>query len=187
MINSLGFSFVQNNINTLKANFKAVRGSILERSPLADSVSFKAKKKDEEFTTFSCKDADMLRYDVEYTKPSLIKGSYEILGDDISLKVNKKTLSGRDIIGNVNGKDVNVNISSGALESCFKGTIKGSIDNKPIELKYRGSENYRSVRLAGNHQDVDSSVMPALLMVLTDKIRDDKANDDMIATAIVAS
>ena len=185
MINALGssFSFSPRYID----NSQRMANSGLERSPMSDAVSFKAKKKEDEFTAFSCKEADMLRYDVEYTKPSLLKGSYEILGDDLGLKVNKKTLAGRDIVGNVNGKDVNINISSGALESCFKGTIKGSIDNKPIELKYRGSENYRSIRLAGNHQDIDSSVMPALLMVLTDKIRDDKANDDLIATAIVAS
>lgn len=148
-----------------------------------DKVNFCAKK---DYVVISCREADDLKYDLEFTKPSVFKGDFEITGEDVELTIKNKIVSGRDISGTAYNKDISINITSG-VKGALKGNVLGYIDGKPIDIKYQGNSSMKSVKLAGNLEDIDSKLMPLVVMLISDKIKaDTKAEEAMLLLAVTS-
>ena len=126
----------------------------------------------ENFKRYSCKGADELKYDLEYTKPSFFNRNYDISGEEISLSVKNKLLGVQNVSGIGYGEAVNIDIDSGVFAS-RKGTVTGTINGKTIVVKYRANENAKSINLSGNIEDLDEKSKNLLIALISDKIKFD--------------
>lgn len=158
----------------------------LERSSLADSVSFQAKKEKEEGTSFSCKEADILRYDLDYSKPSIMRGNYSVSGENLNLEIKNKLGGGRDIVGNIYDSEVNLNLNSGVF-GVYGGKVTGMINDKPIDLKYISREGIKKIEIYGDITNIDSDTMSVLLLLIKDKIKFDIKSEEAMMLIAMAS
>ena len=151
--------------------------------PAVDTVSFKAKAKDV-YKSYSCKDADMLKYDLDYSKPSFFKGKYEINGDEVELEVKNKFGGAQNIKGEAFGANVDVDIDSGFF-GVRKGEVTGIIGDKPVKFKYQANENAKSIKISGEFEHLDDKSRALAIMLITDKLKYDiRAEQEMEMVAI---
>lgn len=172
---------VQQDDNTVKQGF-------LEYSPAVDTVSFKGKNDDAEkdYKNYSCKDADMLKYDLEFSKPSFFNRGYDIVGDDVELVVKNKMGGVQNISGEAYENAVDVNIDSG-LFGVRKGSAKGVIGDKNFELEYRANENSKNIKIKGDIEHLDDNEKALLLMLISDKIKYDVRVEQELEMVALAS
>ena len=151
--------------------------------PPVDTVSFKGKEKDA-YKNYSCKDADMLKYDLDYSKPSFFKGSYEINGDDVELEVKNKFGGAQNIKGEAYGTNVDLTIDTGFF-GVRKGKVTGMIGDKPVNFKYQANENAKSLKISGEIEHLDDKNKALAIMLITDKLKYDiRAEQEMEMAAI---
>lgn len=151
-----------------------------------DTVCFKGKEEKTEYKNYSCKDADMLKYDLEYSKTSLFNRNYEIIGDDVELSVKNTLTSGQNIVGKAYDKDVNININSGTF-GIRKGNAKGSVNNKEFDIKYQTNENSKNIKIAGDIEHLDDKEKALLIMLISDKIKHDLKVEEEMEMLVIAS
>lgn len=187
-----GVSLFNNNIKSqpMKSNKQqdlAVSNK-LEKTPQNDSICFNGKKTpQDDGLKISCKEADGLRYDLEYSKPSIMRGNFRISGDEIELDIKNKLGGSRDIVGVVYGEDMNLNLSSGVF-GVYSGKITGNIGNKNLDLKYRSNESVKSIELFGDVDSIDDDMMTVLTLLIKDKVKFDiKAEEAMMLIAIASA
>ena len=143
-------------------------------TPETDTVSFKGKEeeKKEAYKTYSCKDADMLKYDLEYTKPNFFTRNYEIYGENLELVAKNKWGGAQNVSGNAYDEDFDVNIDSG-LFGVRKGKVTGFAQGKELNIGYMVNENAKSIKLTGNIDELDDKNKALLIMLITDKVKHD--------------
>lgn len=163
---------IQNNLGLQVAKSASAANLKVKAYP-ADSVSFGSKEKDN-FTSYSCKEADMLKYDLEYSKPSFLNGNYNISGKDIELEVKNTFFSGRTVRGNAYGKDVNLDLTTKIL-SINNGRVKGKIGDKEINLQYEANENAKNVKISGDFDSLDDKDKTLAIRLVMDKFANDYA------------
>lgn len=165
---------IQNNLGLQVAKSASAANLKVKAYP-ADSVSLGSKEKDN-FTSYSCKEADMLKYDLEYSKPSFINGNYNISGKDIELEVKNTLFSGkRTVCGNAYGKDVNLDLTTKIL-SVNNGCVKGKIGDKEINLQYEANENAKNVKISGDFDSLDDKDKTLAIRLVMDKFENDYAD-----------
>lgn len=177
-----------NSINPIAKTTQNIHYNKMQSQKLSaatmDTFTFTSKK--EEYTTISCKEADNLRYDVEYTKPSAMKGNFEISGDEIELVVKNKMNGVREITGTAYDKEINIKLDSGILGST-KGKLTGTIDNTTLDLKYKGNNNSKKIQLAGNLEQIEDKFMPLITMLISDKIKADIKAEELLMILVATS
>ena len=137
----------------------------LVRSPGNDTVAFRGK---EGGTVISCREADNMRYDINYTKRSFWKNDYKMLGDDVDLYVKDNGFTGnRSISGKGFGHDFDINISTKTF-SLNNGKVTGKIDGNDIELKYNHGGN--RVIIEGDMDSIQGEERALLTMLISDKV-----------------
>ena len=160
-------------------------GAPTTQAPQVDSVSFKAKENDI-YKTYSCKDADMLKYDLDYSKPSFLKGKYEITGDDVELEVKNKFGGTQNIKGEAFGSPVNLDIGSGFF-GVRKGEVIGMIGDKAVNFKYQANENAKNIKISGNIDQLDDKNKALVIMLVTDKLKYDLRAEQEMEMAMMAT
>ena len=125
---------------------------------------FRAKSKDDMISTVSLRNADELKYDVEYNKISRLKNDVNIIGKDINIYFKPNINSSRVI-----GGAYNHNLD---LEYVCKGfspnkmLIRGRIDNQDVELRYNIIGN--NVNIQGDTSGLDENTITLLNMLSRD-------------------
>ena len=190
MVNSV-YSINSNNFSYQVANgkraFKAKETPDKE-PPIFDSVNFMSKTKEKNsYKAYSCKDADMLKYDLEYSKPGFFKGKYEINGDDVELEVKNKFGGVQNVFGEAYGKRMDIDIDSGFF-GVRKGEVTGYIGDAPIYLKYQVNENAKNVKIQGDFESLDKDSQALVIMLINDKLKYDLRSEqemEMVAISTV--
>lgn len=125
---------------------------------------FRAKSGDEKISVVSLRDADELKYDVEYNKVSRFKNDVNIIGKNVNVYFKPNINSSRVI-----GSAYNHNLD---LEYVCKGfspnkmLIRGQIDNNVIELRYNIIGN--NVNIQGDISNIDKDTITLLNMLSRD-------------------
>lgn len=162
------------NNNVLTSNKVSSKKSKLERTPMKDDVSFTGKDKKEpaEKNTFSLKEAENLKYDLEYNKVSKWKNEYKVTGDNIDLELRHK-FSSSTLKGSAYNKDLD-------LEFCNNGfnpnnmKLKGKIDGKEISLDCEINE--KNINISGDLKDIDEETLNLLNIIAIDHAKSAKEN-----------
>lgn len=194
MINGIsGVNFNNNYYQTKNVNSKVHqnRVSVFDTPTMepikTDSVNFKSKNKEKDvYKTYSCKDADFLKYDLEYSKPTYLKGKYEINGEEVELEVKNKLGGVQNIRGEAFDNDINVNIDSGFF-GVRKGRVFGNVGEQEFDLKYLANENAKSIKIAGNMDAFDDKTKALIIMLITDKLRYDLRAEQEMEMAIMTT
>lgn len=158
----------------------------LESSPAVDTVSFRGSEKVDEYKNYSCKDADMLKYDLEYSKPSFFNRNYEIIGDDVELSVKNKFGGVQNIYGEANEKHVDVNVDSGFF-GIRKGKVYGTIGDKEISVEYKANETSKNIKIKGDLDHLDKDEKALLTMLISDKFKYDLRVEQEMEMVAIAS
>ena len=158
----------------------------LQTNTLAfDTVNFQAKKK-EVYKNYSCKDADMLKYDLEYTKPSYFRRNYEIYGDDIELTAKNKVGGAQVVSGNAYDESFQIKIDSGVF-GVRKGEVTGTVEGKKLNVAYMANENAKSIKLSGNFEDFNDKNKALIIMLINDKVKHDLRAEQEMEMAMIAT
>lgn len=159
MINPIGNKFsVPNQLNMKRF-----------AQPEATFVSFKSGVTED---TFSLKDADILKYDLDYSIPYGLKNNYNITGENVELKVKNSVGGVQKVTGSAFGYNVNIKLSSGLLGD-RAGSVIGNIGNKDIFLNYEGNEKSRRIKLAGDVDLLEDNEKKLFILLIGDKIKYD--------------
>lgn len=174
--------------NLVRKDGDVIENKSLEFSPATDTVSFKGKNAEieKEFKNYSCKDADMLKYDLDYSKPSFFNRGYDIVGDDVELVVKNKLGGAQNITGEAFESTINVTIDSGVF-GIRKGSVKGVIGDKEIQAEYRANENSKNIKIKGDIEHLDEKEKALLLMLISDKIKYDIRTEQELEMIAIAS
>ncbi len=145
----------------------------LLRTPDKDTVSFKGVETDGEGTnTVTYKQIKELDANINYTKPSLWnnKQSMTTENGEIDL-VAKEGMFGRYVKGNAYGKDFDIKIARKTpfIWSNDKGSVKGTIGDKEINLKYKVADDAKGIELTGDIED--KSLLPIISVLVSNKIQ----------------
>ena len=155
----------------------------LENSPPTDTVCFKgAISSNETYKGYSCEEGEKLRNNLAYSTPHLIKGNYDIIGDDVQLSV-KNDIKGNQIIqGNAFNLPVNLKIDKPLLN--FKRCkMIGNIGDKTLDIKCQTNDLSKKLLLSGNIDELDDKSKALALMLLDDiRITDKKTEELIIAS-----
>lgn len=174
--------------NSMRKDGNTIENKSLEYTPATDTVSFKGKdvEVEKEFKNYSCKDADMLKYDLDYSKPSFFNRGYEIVGDNVELVVKNKLGGAQNVSGEAFESTINVTIDSGIF-GIRKGTVKGVIGDKEIEAEYRANENSKNIKIKGDIEHFDEKEKALILMLISDKIKYDIRAEQELEMIAIAS
>ena len=186
-VSNLKFSNFSYQVSPSQMNLKTMETPEKE-ALIFDSVNFMSKSKEKDsYKTYSCKDADMLKYDLEYSKPGFFKGKYEINGDDVELEVKNKFGGVQNVFGEAYGKRMDIDIDSGFF-GVRKGEVTGFIGDAPIYLKYQVNENAKNVKIQGDFESLDKDSQALVIMLINDKLKHDLRSEqemEMVAISTV--
>lgn len=142
--------------------------------------NFRAKSDRESMSVVSLKDADDLKYDVEYNKLSRLKNDVNIIGDDINIYF-RNGISNSQVSGMAYNHFINLEYACKGFNP-NKMIIKGKIDNKEVSLKYDIMGN--NVNITGNISEIDDNVLTLMNMLARD-FSDVVSNQMNLATFVI--
>ena len=129
-----------------------------------NNTNFYGKNDKETIKVISLKDADNLKYDVEYNKLSRFKNNFNIIGDNIDIIVING-INGSKVTGNAYNHNIDAKYICPGYNS-NKMIIKGNIDGKNIFLKYNIMGN--NVNIEGDLSELDNQTITLLNMLARD-------------------
>ena len=139
-------------------------------------------RNDENSTLISLRDADELKYDVEYNIISKLKNDLNITGENINVYF-KNNINSSKLTGDAFNHNFDVEYSCKGFNP-NKMYLKGRVDNNPIKLKYVIAGN--NVKIEGDISRLDDNTITLLNMIARDftEIVNNQIN---IATMIMLS
>lgn len=138
--------------------------NIYNTNYMRTNSSFKARNVENNSTLISLKDADNLKYDVEYNKLARFKNDVNIAGENINIDF-KHGLNGSRVTGKAYNHELN-------LEYVCKGfnpnkmAIRGDIDGNPVSLRYEIIGN--NVNITGDLSAIDKDTLTLMNMLSRD-------------------
>ncbi len=182
------FSTAKNSDATaVNSNNSDVAQMKLERVPDKDIVCFSKSKKETQVISFDC--VDDLKKTIEYSKPSLWTGNYEVIDRTsrdraINLQVKNRFLGGKNITGSINNHNLDINIVRTGFFNIASGKLVGQIDGKDVCILYSDTNKGKALKLVGN-LDYDYNLLNTLAVLITDNIEADiKADEQALAAAL---
>jgi len=130
------------------------------------------------------KDFVPLSFDVNYEKKGVLNDDYTMKGGIYDVEVKNKLFSGRSLIGKVNGKNVDLKIIGSTWYS-NKGSLSGQIDEENINLGFEELKN-GSYKVTGDMDEQKKDFIPALTLLVSDKLSYDKQEEEMMIMADMA-
>ena len=133
-------------------------------SGLSNVNILSTKDKNESTKIVSLKDADNLKYDVEYNRLSRFKTDTNIVGENIDIYF-KNWLSGSKVMGTAYNHVINLEYTSTGFNP-NKMNIKGKIDTDEISLTYNILGN--NVKIEGDISAIDDKTLTLMNMLARD-------------------
>ena len=133
---------------------KAVKNS-LERIPKNDTVSFSGDGRNNIISKdITFRDIKFLKDNTEYSRPTFWNGDYNIEygnpdypENNYSLNVDNKLFFTK-VTGKICDWNVDLKVKYRPLNA-MRGTIKGTIDNMPVNMEYNGTDDGKGFELNG--------------------------------------
>ena len=144
--------------------------------------NFRAKNNRENISVVSLKDADNLKYDVEYTKLNRLKNDVNIVGDDINIYF-RNGISNSQVSGMAYDHIINLEYACKGFNS-NRMIIKGKVDNTAVSLRYDIMGN--NVNITGDISEIDENVLTLMNMLARD-FSDVVNNQINLATFVILS
>lgn len=159
-----------------------INSNLYNYTGLSKMNNFKAEKEQNSRKILSLREADNLKYEVEYNKVARLKNDVNIVGDNINIYF-RPGLNGTKVDGVAYNHVLNLEYVCKGFNPNKMG-IKGRIDNKDISIKSVISGN--NVTIEGDTSNIDNETM-TLLNMLSRDFTEVTANQINLATMFMLS
>ena len=122
---------------------------------------------------------EKIKRDVTYSDTTWLNSDYTMKGGGFDVNVNIGMISEPKVQGTICDKKVDLKVKSTSMINAGKGKLEGTIDGKPVKLKYQVEGNGKNILCLNIEGDIDSSqkdLLKHLSLLMSDRI--DKAIKD---------